>query len=176
MPNLLTFGRFALVPVYLAVFHSAHPLWALGVLLLAGLTDIADGWIARSRGITTALGAMLDPLADKCMMLAVMLSLLLSGQIPWSAAIVLALREVCMIAGSAYFTVKGWRTVPANQMGKLTTVLLYISIVLIFIQAPFRNEFLWGTIFFSLFTSWNYIVQFRHLNDLHGMEKEHIGK
>ncbi|XEC95349.1 CDP-alcohol phosphatidyltransferase family protein [Paenibacillus tarimensis] len=164
LPNLLTMARFIMIPVYLAVFAYGFMKPAFFVLLAAGLTDILDGYIARRRGQVTATGAMLDPLADKIMLIAVILSLLFSGHIPWSAAAVMFIRDAGMIIGSAIFHFRGKKTVSANWMGKLTTVLFYAAMMLIFFESPFALGFLWGVIGFSFLTSFIYIAQFLSLN------------
>ncbi len=68
LPNTLTLLRFFFIPLYLFLYFSEIPgriYWAFGVLLLAGLTDVIDGYLARRNKQVTQLGIMLDPLADK---------------------------------------------------------------------------------------------------------------
>ncbi len=165
LPNLLTLCRFALIPLYIMVFSQGYLKPALMIVLLAGATDILDGYIARSRGLVTQMGAMLDPLADKSMMLAVILSLLFTEMIPWQAAAAMFIRDAGMIAGSAIFHFRGKKTVPANVLGKLTTVLYYLAILFIVYRLEFAIRYLWFVIFFSFLTSIVYIVEFRVLND-----------
>jgi cardiolipin synthase len=164
LPNVLTLSRFALIPIYIAVFSYGHLVMAFLIVLLAGLTDILDGYIARSRGQITSLGTMLDPLADKSMMIVVILSLLYKGLIPWEAAAAMFIRELGMIFGSAFFHFKGKKTVPANAMGKVTTVLYYVAILLIVFQFEYAITYLWFVVLFSFVTSAVYILQFRSLN------------
>jgi cardiolipin synthase len=164
VPNLLTVCRFFLIPVYLLVFSAGYIKTSFVVLLIAGLTDVLDGYIARTRKMVTQLGSMLDPLADKTMMIAVILSLVLSNMIPWEAAIAMFVRDAGMIVGSAFFHFRGKKTVPANVMGKLTTVLYYIAILFIIFQFPFAQVYLWFVIGISFLTSVIYILQFRLLN------------
>lgn len=137
---------------------------AFFVLLLAGLTDVLDGYIARKRKLVTPLGSMLDPLADKSMMIAVVLSLVFSQMISWQAAGAMFLRDAGMIIGSAVFHFRGKKTVPANALGKLTTVLYYVAILLIVFQLPYAHAYLWFVIIVSLMASVMYIVQFYLLN------------
>lgn len=164
LPNMLTMLRFALIPVYIAIFSSGHMKWAFLIIVLAGLTDILDGYLARRNGQVTSLGAMLDPLADKTMMITVILSLLITGHIPWSAGAAIFIRDLGMIIGSAYFHFRGKKTVPANWMGKLTTALYYFAILFIFFELPFARTYLWGIITFSFITSFIYISLFVSLN------------
>jgi cardiolipin synthase len=165
LPNVLTLCRFALIPVYWFTFSSGHMKTAFFVLLVAGLTDVLDGYIARKRKLVTQLGSMLDPLADKSMMIAVILSLVLGDMISWQAAAAMFIRDAGMIVGSAFFHLRGKKTVPANGMGKLTTVLYYIAILFVVFQMPYASHYLWFVIIVSLLTSVIYILQFRSLND-----------
>lgn len=164
LPNILTLCRFLLIPVYLIVFGAGYMKLAFFVLLLAGLTDVLDGYIARKRKLVTPLGSMLDPLADKSMMIAVVLSLVFSQMISWQAAGAMFLRDAGMIIGSAVFHFRGKKTVPANALGKLTTVLYYVAILLIVFQLPYAHAYLWFVIIVSLMASVMYIVQFYLLN------------
>lgn len=167
IPNVLTLFRLALIPIYIFVFFSDLPsrnLWAFFVVILAGITDIADGYIARRYGLTTPVGAMLDPLADKLMMLTVFLSLLISGRISALAALAIFIRDLGMIIGSAIFHFRGKKTVPANIMGKATTVLYYLTFVFLIFEWPSSHALLWGVIAFSYLTSFVYITQFRLMN------------
>lgn len=171
VPNILTISRFFLIPVYIAVFASGYYVWAFVVVVVAGATDVLDGYIARTRGQITPVGAMLDPLADKSMMIVVIISLVVSGLIPWYAAALVFIRDVGMIIGSAFFHFRGKRTVPANTMGKATTVLYYVAILLIVIRADLAlsRTFVLGffllVIVFSFATSIIYIIKFKALNN-----------
>ncbi|QHW32571.1 CDP-diacylglycerol--glycerol-3-phosphate 3-phosphatidyltransferase [Paenibacillus rhizovicinus] len=167
VPNLLTMLRFALIPVYIVVFASDaanHMMWAFVIIVFAGVTDVLDGYLARKYGQVTTVGSMLDPLADKTMMIAVIISLLVTGHIPWSAGAAIFIRDAGMIVGSAYFHFRGKKTVPANWMGKLTTMLYYLAICFIFFEAPWARTYLWGVIAFSFVTSFIYIGLFMTLN------------
>lgn len=164
LPNMLTISRFFLIPVYIAVFASGQLMWAFVIVLLAGATDILDGYIARARGLVTATGAMLDPLADKSMMIVVIISLVYSGLIEWYAAVPIFIRDAGMIIGSAFFHFRGKQTVPANTMGKLTTVLYYLAVLFIVFRFDFAMLYLWFVILFSFVTSAIYIFKFQKLN------------
>lgn len=164
LPNLLTISRFFLIPVYLYIFYAGYTKLAFLVVVLAGITDIADGYIARKRNLVTQMGIMLDPLADKLMMIAVIISLLSSGMIPWLAAAAFFIRDIGMIAGSAFFHFRGKRTLPANAMGKLTTVLYYLAVLLILFHVPYATEYLAAVILFSFVTSIIYVAQFYAAN------------
>jgi cardiolipin synthase len=156
--------RFALIPVYVFIFASGQMIGAFFIIVAAGLTDILDGYLARKHGQVTTIGAMLDPLADKTMMITVILSLLITEHIPWSAGAAIFIRDLGMIIGSAFFHFRGKKTVPAIWMGKLTTVLYYVAIMFIFFELPFARTYLWAVIAFSFVTSIIYIFLFVALN------------
>ncbi|MFD1427259.1 cardiolipin synthase [Kroppenstedtia sanguinis] len=168
LPNIVTLMRFTLIPIYLVIFFSDLPYriqWAFAVLLLAGITDVIDGYLARRHSQVTQLGIMLDPLADKLMMLAVFLSLLISQRISIPAAVAIFLRDLGMIIASAFFHFRGRLTVPANIMGKLTTILYYVALFLLMFELPMGTVFLWGVIIFSFITALVYLIQFNLLNE-----------
>jgi cardiolipin synthase len=164
LPNMLTISRFILIPIYLIFFFQGYIKIAFFIMVIAGLTDILDGYLARTRGQVTQLGVMLDPLADKTMMIAVIVSLLISGMIPWQAALAMFIRDIGMITGSAFFHFRGKKTVPANVMGKLTTVLYYLAVLLIIFKLPYAITYLWFVVVVSFLTAIIYIVQFSLLN------------
>jgi len=68
VPNQLTFLRLAFLPFFVIAIHYEHFELALGILVLAGVSDGLDGWLARSLNQKTALGAYLDPIADKLLL------------------------------------------------------------------------------------------------------------
>ena len=164
LPNLLTTLRFLLIPVYIGIFASGHMIPAFLVVVAAGVTDVLDGYIARRYGQITSVGEMLDPLADKLMLITVIVSLLVTGHISWWAAGAMFLRDMGMIAGGLFTHFRGKKNVPANWMGKLTTVLFYAAIMFIFFEAPFAQPYLWAVIAFSFVTSFVYLLSYRAIN------------
>lgn len=164
LPNLLTLCRFALIPVYILLFYLDYKILALFVFLLAGATDLLDGYLARRYGQVTELGVMLDPLADKLMMITVIISLLISHMISFPAAMLIFVRDAGMIVGSAIFHFRGKKTVPANILGKLTTALFYLALLLVFFEVGFAHLLLWIVIAFSFITFFVYLLQFKSIN------------
>ena len=102
IPNLLSLFRLLLVPVFPLVFFQSWPnarQWAVLIYLVAFLTDIADGWIARHFNQITPLGRVLDPLADKLMTFMVILCITIEGIIPlWTVAVFFC-KELAMAIG-----------------------------------------------------------------------------
>ena len=132
LPNALSLFRLLLVPVYLKVFFSEVPnagLYATAIFVLAGVTDIVDGYIARKYNLITLLGRILDPLADKMMVTAALCSLSIAGKLPWAITALYIAKEALMLIGSAVLY-KRLKDMPAsNKWGKSATVLLYIAII-----------------------------------------------
>lgn len=166
LPNWITLFRFVLIPIYIMFILQHRTYEALAIVILAGITDVLDGYIARKRQQVTTIGKMLDPLADKTLMIVVILSFLYLRFIPWQAALAIFIREIGMIIGSAIFHLRGYKTVPANGFGKLTTVLYYFAILFFFLEFRYAVEYLWAVIILSFITSIVYILQFRSLNEM----------
>lgn len=167
IPNGLTVFRFVLIPLYLYLFFTPvpyHTVSAFLILILAGITDIVDGYIARKYKLVTTFGTMMDPLADKLMMMAVITSLFLTERISIWAALFFFARDLGMIVASAVFHIRGKKTVPANTFGKITTVLFYIAFPLVMFRYPYGEAVLWSVIAFSFVTTAIYLVKFRLLN------------
>jgi len=164
IPNALTLFRIALIPLYLFVFFSNNIKLAFLILVIAGITDIVDGYIARKYKLVTEFGSLFDPLADKLMMLAVISSFFLSERISLWAALFFFVRDIGMIVASVVFHLRGKKTVPANAFGKLTTVLFYIAFPLIMFRYVYGEEILWAVIAFSFLTSAIYLAKVRLLN------------
>ncbi|GJD66406.1 CDP-alcohol phosphatidyltransferase family protein [Methylobacterium frigidaeris] len=122
LPNLITAARLALVPF--VVWAITREAWGTAFLLfaLAGISDGIDGVLARRYALTSRLGAILDPLADKALMLAVLLSLTLAGLVPaWFPAVLIARDTlVVLAAGLARLAGRPLET-PPLLIGKLNT-------------------------------------------------------
>ena len=164
VPNILTLSRFFLIPLFFVLYINDEPITALCVLLIAGVTDLLDGYIARRTGQVTVTGSMLDPLADKLLILTVVLALLMKGILPWAAFIIMAFRECVMIVSSAIYHFRGLKTVPANLVGKATTVIYYTAITLMFLKQPGGVALLWCGIALSFVASVIYFMKFKSIN------------
>lgn len=133
IPNLLTVIRIALLPIVAWRFLAGDLQGALVVYVLAMLTDAMDGVIARKTGQVTALGKLLDPLADKLSLITLLTLFVIDGQIPlWVTALIL-LKEAAMVAGGAIALKRGI-IVYALPIGKVTTVAFVLSIIVRFLQ------------------------------------------
>lgn len=127
IPNLLSVVRLLLIPVFLwLVLGPEEDLLALGVLVASGITDYLDGKLARRLGQTSTVGAILDPVADRLYILAVVVGLGLREIIPWWLAVVLPLRDVFLFSLVPFLRTRGYSSLPVHFLGKAATAgLLY---------------------------------------------------
>ncbi len=141
LPNLLSLIRLLLVPVFAVVFLNGYPKTALIVFAAASLTDLFDGFLARKLKQISDLGKLLDPLADKLMVLTALICQGIAGVFPWLAVCIVAGKELLMMLGSLVL-LKRNIVVYSNLFGKAAQVFFILSLVLSF----FHDELAaWGT-------------------------------
>ena len=137
LPNKLTIARVICVPIFVVLYYLDLNLWACIVFVIASITDMLDGRIARSRNLVTNFGKIMDPLADKVLVYAAFCLFIEKGVMPgWMLIIILA-RE---------FAVSGMRTVAASQgtvvaagmTGKIKTVLQMFAVIFLLL-APYAK-------------------------------------
>lgn len=136
--NKLTLLRIFLVPVFLVLLYLDYRgsnYVAMGVFIVAGLTDIADGYIARRSGQVTDFGKFLDPLADKILVVAAMLWFVERGVLPAWVALVVIIREFMVTALRLVAVDKG-RVIAAGLLGKIKTIVTIVCLVALFL--PFE--------------------------------------
>ena len=136
--NKLTLLRVFLIPVFLFVLYWGFPCSqyaALAIFILASLTDLLDGYLARSRNLVTDFGKFMDPLADKVLVVTAMLWFVESGAIPaWAVAIVI-FREFA-VSGMRLIAVEGGRVIAAGWSGKVKTASTMVCLCLMFLPIP----------------------------------------
>ena len=128
LPNILTTVRLFLAPLFV-YFYFASPAYssvmAVMVLVLSGLTDVLDGFIARRFGLTSQLGQFLDPLADKVTILCVIVSLAVRNM-PVRILLIIYLLKELTLGFIGLVMLRSWRnSPPARWYGKAATVFLY---------------------------------------------------
>src|SRR6202163_1184134 len=177
LPNILTYARIAAVPVvvgllyYQSIFDGA--LWvrwvALAIFIIAGITDILDGYVARIWGQQSSLGRMLDPIADKLLVASCLLMLAAEETIRgWSllAAVVILCREI-LVSGLREYLAELRVSVPVTKLAKWKTTLQLVAVgFLICGEAgdtivPVVTEtgiaLLWLSALLTLYTGWDYL-------------------
>jgi cardiolipin synthase (CMP-forming) len=127
LPNALSFLRLLGVPLFLwLVLGPEADGWALAVLAASGVTDYLDGYLARRLNQTSRLGQILDPVADRLYILAVVIGLALRDIVPWWFAVILPLRDVLLWGLVPILRTRGYSALPVHFLGKAATFnLLY---------------------------------------------------
>jgi len=177
LANWLTVLRILLIPVFitLLVYKQRGP--ALAVFLGAALTDLLDGYVARHRGSQSRLGAFLDPMADKLLLMSSFVTLTWLRVLPfWIAAVVIS-RDLILVIGALAIHMAGGRITPRpTRAGKLATfcqvVTVFLGVVTPFYEWPagFKGV-IWLAATFTILSGLQYIVQgMRFLNAVHADE------
>lgn len=154
IPNVLTLIRLILVPVYWVLMLGYHlDYWALGAFLLASATDMLDGFLARRMQCITDFGKLMDPLADKFMVIGALTVIvyrydMLRPVFIW-ALLVVVFRELAVTSLRLVASTSGGVVVPANMLGKIKTVsqIVCVSAAIIepmLYEIPFLRDFLPG--------------------------------
>ncbi len=139
LPNLLTIGRILLIPVFVVLFADPTPvrsLIAACIFVVAAVTDLLDGYLARRRGQVTSLGKLLDPIADKLLVLSGLILLVQFDRVPAVIAILIIAREVAVTGARAVAASQGI-VLAAETLGKYKMVLQVIAIVMLILPDDF---------------------------------------
>lgn len=137
VPNILTVIRLLLIPVFAYYLWQGSYVVAVVIFLLAGLTDILDGFIARKYNLVTPWGKLADPLADKLMQITALVILsAVKGLIPTELLAIVIAKEVFMAIGAILLLKQNNYVVSANWYGKLATIVFYVAIIAIIFKAP----------------------------------------
>ena len=143
IPNILSGIRITLVPVFIYLFfyyYETRIYVPLCVFLFAGITDIADGYLARRNNWITNLGKLLDPLADKLMQCSVLVCFAIKNPALWWLAGMFIAKELFMICGAIIVLKKIKVTVKSHWYGKITTAAFYAIAFLAFILKMFEVD------------------------------------
>ncbi len=141
IPNLLSIFRIVLIFPFVYFFLQKNYVLAAVALIISGLSDACDGFIARTFNQVTQLGKMLDPIADKLTLIAIMVCITIFTPIVLPVMIVLILKDVVMLIGGSKLVKSGVNPPAAKWYGKLGTFMFYVSVCLIvFLKAAFNYE------------------------------------
>lgn len=170
--NAVTFVRILLVPVFVWALLAeggdsvTWRLVATGIFVVAALSDKVDGYLARSRGLVTTLGKLLDPIADKALVGAALILLWWPlGELPWWVPVVILVRELGITA--MRMVILRYAVLPASRGGKIKTVLQMVAITLFLLplahlpQAVHDTAWvvMWAAIAVTVVTGVDYAVQ-----------------
>jgi CDP-diacylglycerol--glycerol-3-phosphate 3-phosphatidyltransferase len=143
LPNLLTLTRILLIPVFVMLFVAPTPdrsLAAAVVFIVAAVTDLLDGYLARRRGQITNLGRLLDPIADKLLVLSALIVLVQVDRVSALIAILIIAREVAVTGIRAIAATEGI-VLSAEATGKYKMALQVVAIVLLILEGTVFSEF-----------------------------------
>jgi cardiolipin synthase len=130
VPNQITLLRLGFLPLFLILIVYEHYRWALLILVMAGLSDGIDGMLARKLHQKSAVGAYLDPIADKLLLSSSFVILAMEKKIAWWLTITVLSRDVLLlIVAAVILLISGYRPFPPSLLGKATT---FFQIILVF--------------------------------------------
>jgi cardiolipin synthase len=179
LANQLTILRILLVPVFVLLVVYGYLGWALLAFLTAGLTDGLDGLIARSTGQRTTLGAWLDPMADKLLLVSTFVVLTIPGipltnHVPLWLTVLIISRDVVIVGVVAAVSLAvGPRTFRPSMWGKLATATFIVTNVVImyfnYRQRPsvWIDVGIWASLALTVISAADYVMRLRRLIDEH---------
>jgi cardiolipin synthase len=174
VPNQLSFLRLGFLPFFIILILYGRYAWALGVLIVAGITDGLDGLLARRLNQRTTLGALLDPIADKLLLSSSFFVLALQGKLHWWLTILVLSRDVLILTTAAVIIlVSGYRPFPPTLYGKATTFAQIFLVFAVLIDIVFARP--WTSVLetvliyvvagFTVFSGFHYsVIVARRLN------------
>ncbi|MBI5203412.1 MAG: CDP-diacylglycerol--glycerol-3-phosphate 3-phosphatidyltransferase [Nitrospirae bacterium] len=169
LPTLLTLSRIILIPVFIAVVYQ-HPFWGAIIFGIASITDFLDGYFARRSGQVTKFGIILDPLADKFLVISALVVLVDMARLSAWMAIIIIVREF-LITGLRVVALSKDIIIPAEMGGKLkigaqiTAILCLILVGSFFDNLPLDLydigiAFVWVALVLSVISGIQYTVSF----------------
>ncbi|KAB3535289.1 CDP-diacylglycerol--glycerol-3-phosphate 3-phosphatidyltransferase [Alkaliphilus pronyensis] len=175
LPNTITVLRFLLIPIFTMVFFSGSSyavIYSVVIFMLAGFTDMLDGYIARKYNLVTKWGQAMDPLADKLMQLTVLVCFTIKKFLPIWILLVVAIKEILMVLGGLFlYTKKGKIVIPANKYGKIATVVFYIAIIWVAFELSFYTYLTWSAVLFTAYAFIQYAREALKAIKIKGTEK-----
>jgi len=140
LPNLLTFGRIALIPVVLYLISLGTPesaFWAVQVYGVTAVTDYLDGWLARRQGLVSVLGKFLDPLADKLLVMALLVFFVHLGTVATWVVILMLGRELTVTSLRVIAMNEGVE-IAAGRGGKDKTAIQMVALMFLIVHHPYE--------------------------------------
>jgi cardiolipin synthase (CMP-forming) len=137
IPNVLSMLRLVLVPPFLVFIVLGDYVAALVILIVASLTDLLDGYLARRLGQVTRLGQLLDPAADRLYIFAALVGLAANQLVPWWIVVVIVARDVFLLILGVVLANHGYGPLPVHQLGKVATFALFFGLPVIMLGLAF---------------------------------------
>jgi cardiolipin synthase len=165
VPNQITLLRLGFIPIFLILISYEHYKWALFILIIAGLTDGIDGLLARKLNQKSALGAYLDPIADKLLLSSSFVILAMAKKVAWWLTLMVLSRDVLLLVVAAVIIlISGYRPFPPSIYGKFTTFsqIVFVFSVVLAAAYPYpywervNNGLLYTVTAFTVFSGFHY--------------------
>jgi cardiolipin synthase len=137
-PNAISFARLLLLPVFLWLYVIGRVLPAMIVLTVVGTSDFVDGFVARATGQVSVLGKLLDPLADRIVIVAVLVAYSIKATVPWWLSSVIVARDVIIVVAFAVFEKRGLPRLAVNRTGKRATAALFAGMGVISVSVVMK--------------------------------------
>lgn len=137
VPNLLSFFRLALVPVFLVLVIVRQDAAALVVLVVSSITDFLDGYLARRLDQVSRLGQLLDPAADRLYIFAALIGLAWRDLLPWWLVAVIVGRDVMLAVLGIVLASHGYGPLPVHHLGKVATFALFLALPVLMLGEAF---------------------------------------
>lgn len=137
--------------------------WAVFFLALAAVSDVVDGWVARARNEVSELGKIIDPLADKIVIIAALFGLAMAWGLPYWLVILYLVKELIQILTGAFLFGKLKRVIPSNRWGKAGTFAFFLGFGLFFIQRLAGTIILGVAVLLSVYALYTYYRAYRDL-------------
>ena len=179
VPNMLSLLRVFLAPLVLIflTFKFTYPFYTVkeldilvtygdvlagAVFILAALTDAADGYIARKKGMVTNLGKFIDPVADKILVMAALISLVELQRVPAWIAVVILSRDL-IVTGVRMVAAAEGVVIAASRGGKLKTVFQIIAISFLIFNLPYGLQIMWVAMGLTVWSGMDYLIKGKKL-------------
>ena len=189
LPNSLTLSRIFLTPILVVILLTrmeGKEIYGAGIFVIAALTDFFDGYFARKRNQVTAVGKLLDPIADKLLVTSAFISLVELKLAPAWMVVIIVGREFAVSGVRSIAASQGY-LMPANWFGKTKTVVQILTIVVLIVADTYKEHWLlfgrfllWMTMAVSLISAVSYLLTFLRLGtqprNIHWMEENEEGK
>ena len=183
IPNILCYVRLGLIPIFVTMYIRADEpneyLQAALIVVISGLTDFLDGFIARNMNMVTELGKLIDPLADKLTQAALIFVLVLKIRWMFLLLILFVVMQLFMLAAGLAMLKKGKRLDGAKWFGKISTTVFYLTMIFL-VAIPTLNTKVTNTLMFTcgifLFLSFalyvrEYVYMYREIKEKEGISE-----
>jgi cardiolipin synthase len=165
VPNQITLLRLGFIPIFLILISYEEYKWALVILVVAALTDGIDGLLARKLNQRSALGAYLDPIADKLLLSSSFVVLAMAKKVAWWLTLMVLSRDVLLlIVAAVIILISGYRPFPPSIYGKFTTFFQIVFVFSVVLAAAYpypywervNNGLIYTVTAFTVFSGFHY--------------------